>query len=128
MNDKVQLIQRVIIVALVFLASCGGSSSYEYQPARPTIHTVTYRITGSVGARADLTYENEQGNGEQQDDVILPWTKTYRMESGDFMYISAQLQSDGQIRCEILVDNVVAESAQSSGQYVIASCSGSVGR
>ena len=121
--------KRFVILALVLLVACGGGSSYQYQSRpRATSYQVTYRVTGSPGATADVTYENEGGNGEQQDGVRLPWTKTYQMEYGDFMYISAQILIDGRIKCEIMVDGKVAETAESTGRYVIASCSGSAGR
>ena len=43
-----------------------------------------------------------------------------------FVYISAQLQSSGTVTCEIKKGDQVIQSATSSGEYVIASCSGSV--
>ena len=43
-----------------------------------------------------------------------------------FVYISAQLQSSGTVTCEIKQGDQVIQTATSTGQYVIASCSGSV--
>ena len=55
--------------------------------------------------------------------------QTYNtMGRGDFAYVSAQNQRDeGTIYCEIFVNGVSWKRSQSSGAYVIASCSGRVG-
>ena len=90
---------------------------------------VTYRVTGTANT-VRLTYENASGNTEQKDPVRVPWTATYTMPRGAFVYISAQNNGNtsGSVVCEILVNGVVIEQAESSGKYVIASCRGTAGR
>lgn len=92
----------------------------------PTFGTVIYEVVGKPGAtRVSLTYENDTGNTEQHD-VNLPWEKTLYLPSGQFVYVSAQLdQASGfEVTCRIIAGNRVIETATSSGQYSIATCSG----
>jgi hypothetical protein len=125
-----------VVLVLLLLAGCGGGDTSDRYPPLPTVpaashpttHSVMYRVTTGGNRRVDLTYENEGGNGEQRSNVRTPWQVSYRMQDGDFVYVSAQLQAYGIVTCEILVDGAVVETATSSGQYVIATCSGSVGR
>jgi hypothetical protein len=95
----------------------------------PETYTIRYELSGTA-SRADVTYENEGGNTEQKSNVIVKnWQLTMELERGDFFYISAQSQDDTSriIRCDIYQDNELVESAESSGRYVIATCSGSAG-
>jgi len=124
---------------IINLASgSGGSSSRDYVPLAtrapmateaPITYMVTYRV---VGRPASLTYRNAQGNTEQKDVIIYPgrpWQASYRMEYGDFAYISAQNQDDyGGVTCKILLNGEIWQEASSQGAYTIATCSGSVGR
>lgn len=125
------LILIIIGLCLVAYAAMSGTSSPSYVAPRSsnTTHTVRYEVTGGESwYTAGLTYENAQGGTEQRD-VGLPWSQTYTMKTGDFAYISAQLDNGvGQITCTIYVDGTEWKTSTSSGQYVIASCSGSVGR
>lgn len=93
--------------------------------AAPRSHLIIYKISGSVG-RADVTYENASGNTEQRT-VPVPWTESMVVPAGQFVYISAQSISGGTktIGCEIKSDGDVIEEAESRGEYVIATCSGS---
>ena len=104
----------------------------------PTSSTaeVTYRVTGTT-KKASLTYNNAQ-NGTDQTDVerfgtnslnSQPWTKTFTLRAGAFAYLAAQNgQSSGSITAEILINGRLLKSSTSKGQYVIASCSGTVGQ
>lgn len=108
-----------------WLSSDDDEVSRPRATTRPQTVTVEYRITGN-GNGASVTYENEGGNTEQKN-VSVPWTQRYtNVPRGQFVYISAQSNDDTgrQIKCEIVVNGVVIEEAQSSGRYVIASCSG----
>jgi hypothetical protein len=71
-----------------------------------------------------VTLQNASG-GTEQFETPLP----YQLDLGGvagFVYISAQLQDTGTVTCEIKQDDQVIQTATSTGQYVIASCSGSV--
>lgn len=89
-----------------------------------TNHYASYRISGTAGL-ADITYENETGGTEQRT-VGIPWTSaSWKVQDGDFLYISAQNQGEtGSVICEILIDGVSIKKSTSSGAYVIATCSG----
>lgn len=87
--------------------------------------TVTYEVDalpGVTGSSSSLTYANETGNTEQHK-VDLPWRLQFEAQPGQFLYLSAQSGGYGNA-CKIKVDGVVLERADSSGQYSIASCSG----
>jgi hypothetical protein len=83
--------------------------------------TITYRVTGN--GSADLTLENASGNTEQYT-VGLPYSKSFLVNPGAYLYISAQQTGSGNVTCDILANGQVIETASSSGEYVIASCSG----
>lgn len=122
-----------ILLLAVLLVACSSSGpsnepSYYRPTTAPVTYAVMYRVAGSPGAKADLTYRNAGGNTEQRSDVFLPWTQTYQMQHGDFMYVSAQIKSTGRIKCEISVNYKVVQEAESNGRFVIANCSGSAGR
>ncbi|HNT76392.1 MAG TPA: hypothetical protein PKH77_15360, partial [Anaerolineae bacterium] len=93
----------------------------------PTTYRVTYKITGTA-SRASLTYQNAQG-GTEQTVVSIPWKESLIVESGDFLYLSAQNEGEfGSVTCEIWVNDVKWKESTSQGAYVIATCSGSAGR
>lgn len=118
----------IIVLALVIIAglSAAGnqsSSRSESRQAAPANYTIEYRITGSTNY-ASYTYENETGSTEQKT-AGVPWSKKFVASPGDYLYISAQNEIDhGTIKCELLVDGVVVKHAESSGAYVIVTCSG----
>jgi hypothetical protein len=71
-----------------------------------------------------VTLQNASG-GTEQFDTRLP----YHLDLGGvvgFVYISAQLENTGTVTCTIKQGEEVIQTATSAGQYVIASCSGSV--
>jgi hypothetical protein len=98
----------------------------RYVPPPPP--SVTYDLTGQ-GA-VSVTLENASG-GTEQFETPLPFHRdlgpagTFGGLSG-FVYISAQLQDSGTVTCTIKKGDQVIQTATSTGQYVIASCSGSV--
>lgn len=127
----------LVCFILPFLAGLFGDSdnsgptsptSRPRETARPSSYYVLYKITGT-GRAGDVTYENGEG-GTEQADISIPWQKGETMEYGDFVYISAQSGDDANrtITCEIRVNGDVFKTSTSTGRYVIASCSGSVGR
>jgi hypothetical protein len=131
------IIVIVLIIGAVWLYNSLSSAvneaerqiRQELEPEpEPDSYTVRYRI-GGTASEADITIENASG-GTEQKTVDVPWSETFEAELGQFVYVSAQSQDDADrtINCEIQVNGTVLESAESRGQYVIASCSGSVGR
>lgn len=102
------------------LISGGGSIG----TSSPSTHSITYHVDGST-SKASLTYNNAQG-GSQQEEVSIPWKKTFSVKRGDFLYISAQnKEAYGNIEVKILVDGKQFKSSEASGGYTIASANGS---
>ena len=86
--------------------------------------TVELRVTGT--GSASMTYTNAEG-GTAQEDAALPWSKTLSgVESGDFLYVSAQLKDKGDITCEVLVGGESFKKTTSRGEYVICTADGSM--
>jgi hypothetical protein len=98
----------------------------RYVPPPPP--SVTYDLTGR--GTVSVTLQNASG-GTEQFETPLPYhldlgpAGTFGGISG-FVYISAQLQDTGTVTCQIKKGDQVIQTATSTGQYVIASCSGSV--
>ena len=88
-------------------------SQYDSSPGAPC-----------VGGDANITIENASG-GTEQSTVTFPYSLTFVREPGSFVYISGQLQGTGTISCQITSGGQVVETATSTGQFVIAGCSGS---
>jgi len=131
-NRRTCIVVLVVIIGILcviaFVTSSLGGGDSTYRPrSTPVTYDVNYRVTGSA-SYADMTYNNADDGTEQLDNVRLPWNQRFNMQYGQFMYISAQNQSEsGSVTCEILVNNKVVKKSTSSGAYVIATCSGRVG-
>lgn len=113
----------LFLLALLYLADVFLFASPSSTSSPGSRVTVKYSVGGSTDS-AFVTYKNQSGNTQQQE-VNLPWSRTFTMQPGDFVYISAQNQeSGGSISCSITADGRVIENASSVGGYVIAECSG----
>ena len=83
------------------------------------------RIRSGFGVYASVTMSNSGGDTEQISSVALPYTKKIAVKKGAFLYISAQAREKMQITTEIYVNGRRIKSSTSSGDYVIATASGS---
>jgi hypothetical protein len=123
-----------LFLMILFISACGNTT----QPIQPTIpavqptvpvdHTVTYRIDSETSRAAfDLTYANETGATVQEQN-FTPWVKTFKAKPGQYVYVSAQLTGRiaRTVSCVVTIDGEVLQEAESKGQYVIATCKGSV--
>jgi hypothetical protein len=90
-------------------------------PTAPPV--LVYEVTGD--GSADLTIENASG-GTEQKTVNLPYSEELTRPPDGFVYLSAQLGGSGSVSCNITYGGRVVQQASSSGDYVIASCSGSI--
>jgi hypothetical protein len=83
------------------------------------------RITSLPPEKADLTIQNGSG-GSDQFSVGLPWTMTFPAKSSDRLYLSAQAdEGTFHLDVEIRSDGNLVQDSTSSGQYSIATASGS---
>jgi hypothetical protein len=101
--------------------SCNVAAEAAPSPPPPP-PSVTYDLTGQ--GSVSVTMQNASG-GTEQFETRLPYHLDLGPASG-FVYISAQLQDTGTVTCTIKKGEQVIQTATSTGQYVIASCSGSV--
>ena len=89
-------------------------------------NVVKYEVTCSPSG-FDITYENSSGNTEQKDISSGNWSTTFTSSSGAFVYISAQAgHENATITSKIYYEGELIETATSSGDYVIATASGSL--
>jgi hypothetical protein len=111
----------ILIIAVV---ACGGAAATA--PAQPI--QVIYKIDSTMKyIPLRLTYANETG-ATVQEKAMSPWEKKFTAKPGQFVYLSAQLD-DGKaddVSCNIAVNGATLQEAKSTGQYTIATCSGSV--
>jgi hypothetical protein len=115
MTSSIASLLMVFALWLTMAIFCcaGGSSG--------TPHKLRYRVDGK--GPAHVVYSNETGGTEMQE-VTLPWEKTLNTRSGEFLYISAQDKGGvGEITVSITVDGRILKSAQSSGEFTIATTS-----
>jgi hypothetical protein len=123
--------RRVLLFgALVGLVGVLGACSATSDDDGDGGVTVFYTVSDSAGSELSLTYTNADGNTEQRKvtvEALSPWELKLEMERGDFVYISAQRgDGTGTVRCTITAGGERIERAESEGEFVIASCSGSV--
>jgi hypothetical protein len=101
-------------------------SSNVVNPLKLT-HEVVYRVEGGAQS-AMITYNNDQNGTEQVNEALLPWTKTYELDNGQFATLVAQSGSYGStITCIIIVDGKEWKRSTSSGDFVIVTCTGWLG-
>jgi hypothetical protein len=96
-------------------SSPSAPASNATSSAPPQKQTVTYIVTGSD---ADVTY----GPSGSDYSGSVPMRITKSLGTPDYYAIDAQLQGDGTVSCQILVDGKVISQATASGGYNIASC------
>jgi hypothetical protein len=117
----------VLVVAFAIAASANAPKpvrSSTYSPPEER-HTIAYVVEGR--GNVDITIENEFESTEQHT-VKLPYSKEFKADSGQFVYLSAQKDSggSGQITCLLLLDGQVAKKASTTAEYGICDVSGLV--
>ena len=112
-----------LLVLLLAILACGSKA-----PPTPTIqsqYAVIYRVNG-FASKASLTYET--ADGTEQRTVNIPWEMKFTAKRGQFVYLSAQNETDrGSVTAEIIIDGSSWKTATSTSEYGIANVSGSVG-
>lgn len=137
------LLVFLAIIGVVALATIGlfafanfvGATPYNVPSPQPSTRQVTYKITtdrdwGSCYG-FDVTYEMPGGTSQRSVSLCDGDTNGVvdqrTAHPGDFVYLAVQNDNmAARIGCEIHVDGRLVYQTYSQGQYVIASCSGSV--
>lgn len=89
-------------------------------------NTVQYVVNCSPSG-FDITYTNSSGNTEKKTISSTSWSTSFEGTSGDFVYISAQANNENAtVTTEIYYGGEKIETATSTGDYVIATASGSI--
>jgi len=102
-----------------------GQTAANPPPPLPGVHTVEYEIDGSASLAA-ITARNPAG-GTEQHEVRIPYSRTFYVRSGAFLYLSAQKKSaEGTVHVTVRVDGKILQQATSSSPYGIATASGRV--
>ncbi|MEU4576564.1 hypothetical protein [Nonomuraea sp. NPDC023979] len=120
----------ILAVALALASGCGGQPPAPPPSATPAPidtgpRTVVYRIGGTAHV-GDITVQTASGV-EQTADALLPAEVSYEMPPGSFASVFVQnAAAEGSVSCEIVVDGTTVSRNSSEGEYVIASCDGTV--
>ena len=114
----------IFVCVLLAILSGGGDSGGNPISGK---YKITYHVEGTANT-ASVTYTNEQGGTEQRD-VSLPWDSAiYEMEIGDFASIVTQSQDySSTIICIIEINGKILKRSESSGDFVIATCTSLLG-
>jgi hypothetical protein len=111
-----KLLFLITIVVFVLFTNCSKESN----------NLVKYEVSCSPGG-FDITYQNSSGNTEQKSILSTNWSTSFSGNSGDFVYISAQADNENAtVTARIYYEGELIETATSSGDYVIATASGSL--
>ena len=109
-----------IFIILFSLSACNKDDN----PAQDNSRSVKYEVTGSASS-VSLTLNNATRGTEQIDSAPLPWARSFTVQKGAFLYVSAQNNgSSGSITASVYVNNNLLQTVTSSGAYVIATASG----
>lgn len=103
---------RILVAAVVALATTAGICGVGAAKAIPTVPQVRYQISGPPVAEY-ISYQAEDGQ-HQEANVKLPWSKQFTGFGTQVFVISAQ--GPGAITCTISVDGKVVSSATAHGQ------------
>ena len=133
-TPKKKFYQRVwfwlLVVFALVIAGCSvviGGAAKVIDTANKKVHQVEYSVTGD--GSADVTYASLTGGGageSQESGVLEPWTK-HISAKGIFSAYSllAQIKTGTSVTCTISVDGKVVSTNTASGEFAIATCSGS---
>lgn len=126
-----------ISLALFAIVLLGGFTLLGSTPA-PSSHEVIYKVTTNLDSGTwptcnyfDTTYDLRGGTAQKTVSICDGDHHTevdrFTAQRGDFVYLSVQNgQRYGGVTCQIFVDGALLYHTHSDGQYVIASCSGSI--
>ncbi|GAB2838529.1 hypothetical protein GCM10027176_48420 [Actinoallomurus bryophytorum] len=88
-------------------------------------HTVTFAVKGSV-RRASVTY-TVPGGRRHHSVVSPPWSRTFTVNDGQSIDVTAHSTGDGELTCTLEVDGDLVKSATSSGGSATVDCGDGLG-
>jgi hypothetical protein len=91
----------------------------------PGAHTVTFAVKGSV-RRTSVTYTTPDGR-KRRSVVSPPWSKTFTVNDGQGIDVTAHSTGAGELTCTLKVDGDLVKSATSSGDSATVDCGDSLG-
>jgi hypothetical protein len=116
-------------VAPTFAATPGTASPPGGEVVPPEknagVHTVTFAIRGSV-RRTSVTYTTPGGQ-KRHSVVSPPWSKTFTVNDGQSIDVTAHSTGAGELTCTLKVDGDLVKSATSSGDSATVDCGDSLG-
>jgi hypothetical protein len=89
-------------------------------PPEGDAHTVTFAIKGSV-RRTSVTY-TMPGGQKHHSVVTPPWSKTFTVNDGQSIGVTAHSTGAGELTCTLRVDGDLVKSATSSGGSATVDC------
>jgi hypothetical protein len=107
-------VAAVVVAAGVAVAVVVAPGS---SPQDSGAHTVTYVTSGNAGD-ASVTY-GPAGSALQGG---VPMQASGQLGTAAYYAVDAQLQGDGTVSCQILIDGTAVSSASASGGYELARC------
>lgn len=131
-NRRVAVWVAIIIIGLA--AVLAWSAGQDDEPAPRSTAGDVFRSPGEVTVRVEGAGDASNvtigvdGSITQGTDLDLPLERTVEVDAGGFVSVSAQRSSGntGPVACRIMADGVVVDEAESSGPYVVVSCSGRI--
>ena len=94
-------------------------------PMRPGSHTVTFTIRGNV-RRSSISLTTPDGR-KQHIVVSPPWNRTFTVNDGQSIDVTAHSTGGGELTCTLKVDGDLVKSASSSGDSATVDCGDSLG-
>jgi hypothetical protein len=94
---------------------------------------IVYLLTGAAPNGANVTFiDTTNGKTQQQSNVSVPMTDkasgtqgiSFTAIPGQFLYLSAQNDAEGELTCSITENGQVVVTHTSTGAYTLVTCSG----
>lgn len=128
----------IILVGLFVVVVFVAMDTPSYAGSAPSTHRVVYKVITDRDSSVypscfwfDATYEMSSGTAQNSipvcDGARTAIVDERTASRGDFVYLAVQNDEWlARIGCEIHVDGKLVHRTYSEGQYVIASCSGTI--
>ncbi|WP_019630185.1 MmpS family transport accessory protein [Actinomadura atramentaria] len=121
------LVAAACLTALALSACSDTADPKQTAVAKPKQgkprHEIAYKAVGTA-TKADITYSTPAGQEQgEATSVLLPWTKTIVVETGEFVGLSvSNLGAKGTVTCQIYVDGKLVKQSKNSGDHSSVNC------